>query len=404
MGSKEAAEEKMVGRLCHKLALLRDLLLDWSATLFVLGVRKKVAIIKLDAIGDFLLWLHSAKALSDHYGKENVTLIVSSRNLELARLFHFWSDVYALDVSSFVKDRTYRSRAIREIRTRNFQTAIHCCYSRIFDIGDAVVRATNAPVRIGVDGDLSNISAFKKKITNKWYTRLIAAQENVMHESCRHEEFLKGLGLSDYVAGVYDGSKGVFDSKAMVMGGEDFSAGYFVVFPGASWEGRQWERHKFVEIISRLIESTGLRCILCGGPGEIEISSEIFRSCDDRGNILDMTGKVSLESMLGLIRDAEFIVGNETSCIHASALVRTHAICILGGGHFGRFVPYPGEDMVQLVHAVTSDDVSCFGCNWQCTRGLRSDHPVACIRDVSVDKVFNVCQRVWEVINRGKNL
>jgi ADP-heptose:LPS heptosyltransferase len=79
-------------------------------------------------------------------------------------------------------------------------------------------------------------------------------------------------------------------------------------------------------------------------------------------------------------------VGNETSATHIAVAVGTPSICLLGGGHFGRFVPYPdgvgGTIPVPVHHAM-----DCFGCDWHCTQPHRDGDPAPCIAAIAVDSV-----------------
>lgn len=375
-----------------KLRILGNLLLDEVAAFGARGPRSRVALIKLDAIGDFILWLNAAEALSRKYGPGNIILITSQSTAELASTFPFWSTVFPVDTKRFVGERSYRSRTIRKISRMRFDVAIHCSLSRIFDTGDAVVRATRARRRIGSVGDLWNISRFKKRITDRWYTELLPAVDGQQHEALRHEEFLRALGLPDYRACVYNIAEPATGLRERIgRGGR-----YFVVFPGASWIGRQWEKEKFVELVDRLQELTGIECVLAGGETDRALCASIANSCRKCDEVVDLAGNTSLASFLELVRGAAFLVGNETSCVHAAAAVRTPAVCILGGGHFGRFVPYEGFDhgIRQLV--ARSQDASCFHCNWTCTRGYSGSGPVPCLSAIGVDDVYGLCEELWK--------
>jgi hypothetical protein len=60
---------------------------------------------------------------------------------------------------------------------------------------------------------------------------------------------------------------------------------------------------------------------------------------------------------------------------------------LLGGGHFGRFVPYPdnvnGTPPVAVFH-----QMACYGCNWQCTQPHEPGQPVPCIAAIPVAEVI----------------
>ena len=48
--------------------------------LFTVSVKKKegIALVRLDAIGDFVIWSHSAPEYRQHYKKEKIILIANS--------------------------------------------------------------------------------------------------------------------------------------------------------------------------------------------------------------------------------------------------------------------------------------------------------------------------------------
>jgi hypothetical protein len=60
---------------------------------------------------------------------------------------------------------------------------------------------------------------------------------------------------------------------------------------------------------------------------------------------------------------------------------------ILGGGHYGRFMPYPNHvDGVKPISVIYKMD--CFGCNWQCKLTKEQDQAYPCVRDISVKQVL----------------
>jgi hypothetical protein len=63
------------------------------------------------------------------------------------------------------------------------------------------------------------------------------------------------------------------------------------------------------------------------------------------------------------------------------------SVCILGGGHYGRFMPYPNHvDGVKPISVIHKMD--CFGCNWQCKLTKEQDQAYPCVRDISVKQVL----------------
>ena len=88
---------------------------------------------------------------------------------------------------------------------------------------------------------------------------------------------------------------------------------------------------------------------------------------------------------------------NDTSAVHLAAATGVHALCIAGGWHWDRFVPYPESLPVQAarVHAVSMvDEMPCFRCGGYCTLPHQPNEPRPCVERVSVSRALEVLDRV----------
>jgi len=59
--------------------------------------------------------------------------------------------------------------------------------------------------------------------------------------------------------------------------------------------------------------------------------------------VVDLMGKTSLPQLLDVINHAALVVSNDTGPAHLSIALGTPTLVIVGGGHFGCFVPYPPD-------------------------------------------------------------
>jgi len=347
---------------------------------------KSVLIIRLDAIGDFILWLDSAQHFRKIYPNKKIILLGNQVWTDLAKKFPYWDEVWELDRRKFYRNLPYRVRLLKKIRKAGFDIVIQPTYSREFLYGDAIVRVSGARKKIGSVGDCSNIRPLEKKISDQFYTRLIPATPHPLMELKRNAEFMYGLGMS-MEAGLPDLSLAIKGVKNPL----DDVSDYYVLFPGASWSGRQWPITHFAALTDKIYRQSGLTAIVCGSPDEQGLAEALVSQLDVPA--MNMTGKTNLVNLAVIIKDASFLVGNETSAIHFAAAVSTPAFCLLGGGHYGRFMPYAIESEtekslpVPIIHKM-----DCFGCNWQCRYFIKDGEPVPCIEKISVDEVFAILQ------------
>lgn len=347
---------------------------------------KSILIIRLDAIGDFVLWLDSARHIRKIYPGKKIILLGNQIWADLAKRFSYWDEVWELDRRKFYRNLSYRVRLLKKIRKADFDIVIQPTYSREFLYGDAIVRISGARKKIGSVGDCSNIRPVEKKISDRFYTQLIPANPKPLMELRRNAEFVRGLG--------YEFLSALPDMMPVAQGINNLVANklpYFVLFPGALWTGKQWPVEKFSAFASLVFHETGMSAVICGGPTERQLGEALMAIMDIP--VVNMAGETSLAELTAVIKDAQFLLSNDTSAVHIASAVATPAFCLLGGGHYGRFMPYDIESKtekplpVAIIH-----QMDCFNCNWRCRYVVEEGKPVPCIEKISVEEVFAVLQ------------
>jgi ADP-heptose:LPS heptosyltransferase len=101
-----------------------------------------------------------------------------------------------------------------------------------------------------------------------------------------------------------------------------------------------------------------------------------------------MCGRLTVAELADVVRGASLVIANESGTIHMAAYFRVPSVAVLGGGHYGWFVPYP-ERCTDLVPPRTvSLRMACFGCNWQCRYRVPKGSAVPCIEGLTIDAVW----------------
>ena len=368
------------------------LFLDFYVCLgFSRGGKEGVVLIRLDAIGDFIIWLDSAKEFRQIYPNEKITLIANSAWSDLASSAPYWDEVWSINITKLTQNPIYRWRILRKIRRKNFKIAIQPTFSRAIMYGDSIIRATRSENRIGSMGDMFNISLNDKNISDRWYTKLLPASAEPMMELMRNTEFMRNLSKKNISCALQKWS-----SSESLRDGLQVRDGYAILFPGASWVGRRWPREKFSEIARWIHAEYGWKIVLCGAHTDFELCEEITRMCGVP--CLNFAGHTTLIELFELIRNSNLLISNETSAIHMAVAVNTPSICILGGGHFGRFAPYP-DDLVGLKPLIALSKMTCFGCNWACNQDHEKNNSVPCIYDISVEQVIKLVSQSSDLIH-----
>jgi ADP-heptose:LPS heptosyltransferase len=349
------------------------------------AAREAVLLVRLDLIGDFVIWLDAAKEFKSLYPDKHVVLYANQAWANLAERFPYWDEVVKIDVPRLRSNEHYRLRFLFETRIRGFSVAIHPTYSREY-VADLIIRATAAPHRIAHHGDLNNITPEKKVITDSWYTKLVPDVIYPAVELNINAELVRALGKNNFRSAIP-----VIGKLADLPRAFEVISQYCVLVPGASWRPRMWPIEYFAKVAQQLTKKNSLKIVLCGTTSERSLCEQITSLSGL--DTLNLAGETTLIEMIEIIRNATLIIANESSAIHIAAATSVPAICVMGGGHFGRFLPYQAEviDIVRPQPVLLFEQMACYGCRWSCIHTLAPDESVPCIARVEVAQVLKAC-------------
>lgn len=359
----------------------------------------KILLIRIDAIGDSIIWMDSAKEYKKMYPKKKIVLVCNSIWKDIAEITGYFDEVIPLEIKRFNKDLIYRYKFFKEVKKTKYKKIISPVYSRTFFVVDWLVKNIVADEKIGSVGDCSNIPFKQKKISDKWYTKLIEADSKEMFELERNAEFIRNLFKKKYCASFssieFDYQK--YSSRVLE------NKKYCVIFLGASTLKRVYPVKKIVEVLKEI--PVEMAIVLCGSNEEKELSEEFQENFNRKNKIIDLVGETNLIESLAFIKGAKFLIGNETASVHMAVAVKTPSICILGGGHFGRFMPYKlnkklTEEERRILPKVVYKKMECYNCNWQCRYPLINDITWKCIYEIEVDDIKN---KIFEIIKENRN-
>lgn len=325
---------------------------------FFIG-RKKIVpnsllLIRLDAIGDYVLFRNFIKILkeSSKYYNYKITLCGNVIWKDLAESLD--SDVVDnfiwINRKKFYGNLFYKYKILKEIHDYRFEVAIETTYSREVLFGDEIIKVSGATERLGNIGSLDKHAKWKRNLfSDKWYTKLISSKETNLFEFSRNKEFFQNLLETK-----------IFIKKPLIdVAGITFeklsSKNYVVLFPGGSSSERRWDINNFLEIARYILNTTHYDVIVDGSKKEVNLSQYIWDNLKS-DSVFVTTGTTSLLEMAKLLSDAELLISNETSAVHFAVAVNTKFICISNGAYYNRFHPYP-KDIFDGAFYVYPDEI-----------------------------------------------
>jgi ADP-heptose:LPS heptosyltransferase len=345
-----------------------------------------VLLIKPDLIGDFIIWLDTAKEFRNLYEGEKITVLCRKECAEIANELDYFDKVISIDVSSFDLNFFYKVKTLINIRRKMYKTVIQACCIRIFYSTEAIVMVSGATDIIGFDNYMFRDSFFfkwQKKISDKYYTTLIEDTDKKTIELERNAKILRKLGLKEFKCSLPQ-----LPSKILLKNYLNLEPKkYYVLFPGASKHYRRWPTENFSKIALKIYQNKGWIGIICGGGSEDILGRKIIQNADNIP-LINMTGKTSLLELATIIKNAAIIITNETSAVQIAAAVSTSSVCILGGGYYGNLLPIPQYIQGYYKPHCVIYKMNCFCCEWKCIHKVKADNPFPCIQKISIDAVW----------------
>ncbi|ACI92654.1 glycosyl transferase, family 9 [Afipia carboxidovorans OM5] len=350
-----------------------------------------VVVVRLDGIGDFVLWLACARAIRVRYPQPDyrITLIASSVFSNFAASTGLFDDVIAVDTKRYIDDNTYSRSILKRVAALRAEVAINPGISRD-RYGDRLVHVSGATTRIGVDGDPKAQTEKKQQQSDLWYTDLIRITPGI------HE-----IEANAIVARTFDPAmpprRPRLDKSLIARPDWLPDESYFVVFPGSASVKKKWPAERFAAILQRLQQRTGWIAVICGTNAEKRDAQAIL-DLTGRHRIVDACGRTDLPALAGVLRDAKLLLCNDTGAAHIAAAVDTPVVVPCGGYHYGRFLPYPTLATADTpVMFAVFEQMPCFNCSWKCIYPRADDEPLYCVSQIGIEAV-------WDAVSRALNI
>lgn len=291
-----------------------------------------VLIVRLDDIGDFILFAPSLIHLFENFKNQKLFFL---GNLVWKSLFENLfpeSNVQTvwLNKGEWFSNLTYRKEIFAQISELKPGQILFPSFTRsillegifkgVFPNAKAVAWSTK--------------SGFNKHILNHNYSLLFDRPEHG-HELEINQSFVEKYFELDLA------SKSIF--LRFNLPEFELPKNYFVVCMGGNQGSKRWSEKsysKLAEYYSNL--QPDFTCIILGGAGDVS-SADKFKSTYTKSNCLDLTAKTNLLEFAKVCKDAQLIICNDTSAAHFGALQGTKVFVIANGNRYGRFFPYPKD-------------------------------------------------------------
>ena len=344
-------------------------------------------VVRMDGIGDMVLFRRTLDHYGDVFGVErsDITVLGCASWGAVADEVFAGYRVRVIDEYAFARKPLYRFRVSLWVRGLAPAVAVCDSYFRRALMADSLVWVSAAPRQVV---SLPYISEPTRSEFNYYLSQaseIIATGPYPTHEVVRHSRFVSALAGRE------------LPPEAPRIAWRDASppieAGppYVVLNPGSNEPGRRWPFSAYLGVARRLL-GEGYRVVLVGSAME-KPDPDRLRALAREVGVVDLIGRTTLPVLMDVMKGAAAVLSNDTGPAHLSIALGTPTVVVVGGGHFGSFVPYPEDATPANAHFVY-ERMECYHCFWRCHKRATKHDVFPCVDGVSEERVWGALDEV----------
>jgi ADP-heptose:LPS heptosyltransferase len=292
---------------------------------------EKILVIKLSALGDFILALGSMEAIRRHHKDAHITLLTTQPFLDIAQRSGYFNDIIIDTRPKFYElHRWY-------FLFNKFNTG---GFTRVYDL--QLNKRTASYYRLFLhkpewSGIVPEASLFYPN--PDWRN---------MHAFTRHQEILKLAGIDVRLPDI-----SWMKADISLLG---LKKPYVLLIPGSAPQhpAKRWPVKYYGALALRLVKD-GYQPVILGTAAEADVTERIAKLCS---GALNLSGKTSLYDIATLAREAAGAAGNDTGPTHLVALAGCPVVALLCTTESSAALSAPVGEFVQVIEAEDLENVS----------------------------------------------
>lgn len=346
--------------------------------------KKKVLIIYNLALGDGVIFNCSASDYRKVYPSREyeITFMCQNGVENLYKNNNLFDKIINIDFNKAAVNPIYRIRTLKKIREVYYDIVVDPI--GIFDCTTNVlmVRASLGKEKIGII-DNNKAMFLNKKYINKIYTKTYLIKKKKILSLIEYYQVVINM-LSDGRVNHNVGFKEMNLDKPKIK----LPKSYFVIFPSASIELKRWPIERYREIARRVYSLVGMPLVVCGTTVDMDSVNLLI---DDLGiEVINLLCKTNLNDYFYIIKNAAFVITNDTSAYHVAVVNQTPVVIVSGGYDFDRYICYDFKRKNEFKRPyVVAKRMKCFNCNEKCPFFNHGDKNWKCLDQITVDMVFD---------------
>ncbi|MCK4517417.1 glycosyltransferase family 9 protein [Candidatus Babeliales bacterium] len=324
---------------------------------FSISPVKTILWLRTDAIGDNVLASSMLPHIKNKFGPTKITVLCQEHVAPLYEHCPFVDSTITVNKNAFYQDQAYQRKTLAILEKLRFDLVLNSIYSRDF-MTDLLAMQPQTKKRVAFHGNLCNITRRIRNRHNKSYDSIILDTKPFKSELEQHRNFLHHFGITvkQLKPIIWLRERDELWAKNFLCKQNFDPQKTIILFAGAQ-STQRWSL-LYGKALDQICWKHDLNVIAVGTQKEFDINQKNLDYITIK--TVNTCGELTLQQTAALIKVCRLAVGSETGLAHIACATNTPNVILIGGGHFGRFMPYsPLTTLVSL-------PLSCYGCNWKC--------------------------------------
>lgn len=303
------------------------------------SAEKRLLIIRLDDIGDFILFRNTLPAYrtAPRFAGYKISLLA---NIVWKTLFDFTDadmadEVIWVNKHSYFESDKYRDDLWRNLRSKGFDTVVCPARGHPLLLDDICMLAAAPRVSMAP----ANYLHYQEwnQLSDSLYT-------DVYTDRTMSHEFTWNLGFASWCLGID------MSTVQLAMPSPQTNtntAPYIICFIGGSKKSHRWLNPHWIELIRQVHLQGRYTCVIAGGKGDHGAAQIIAQATGAQ----NLAGEITLPEMAAWMHNAAAVITNDTMSVHMSVACGAPTLIVANGDNFYRFCDYKGAGIGNTQNA-----------------------------------------------------
>lgn len=293
-------------------------------------------------------------------------------------LFHHYNgkfEIIGYDSYKYKYSILYKIKLLKFLSARAFEKCFNLTAARGI-INDELAILTGAREVFCLNSNWKYLKKLFGKRIEKYYTKVLS--KSTFNEYEKHLELLREFNSDKVIA--FNNNYLFNFNKQLTMQNEKI----IIIAPFSSVRNRDWPIKNYQKLLSRL--GNKYKILLLGDKNQEKDLNMIAKNIR---NVEVLAGKLKYFEIPQIMMKAKIFIGVDSGLSHIALKLNLQTIVILGGGQYGRFLPFNYDNSTKIYFLAYPLD--CFGCEWNCILDEKE-----CINIIGVEEVASLALKLIE--------